>query len=277
MWATATTASPAAGPGARVAAWRYVTFTVFSPDLMLLDLTNLAQPALAGVYDLGIEQAQKTIDFVDESGSGYTHSLSVSAAVVPGRQDVVLTQEDYANAGHGCPFGILRTGRLGSDGGATLEGQFALPENDPRTCGSKNGTFSSHNPTLFHDLGLVTWRAAGRRPHRPGTPVGARRVRAPADLRPRPSRRPPLCRDRERPADGAPAVPGGGPEGAAGARLPLPVAVALIAECLRPRTAPAQRVRARRSRRGSEPTSVRAGCRPRADGSSARRALPPPR
>ena len=191
----------------------YVTFTVFSPDLMVLDLTDPAAPALAGVYDLGVDQAQKTIDFVDESGSGYTHSLSVSddgtraymagwdwgfwtldtsmladppvggigvarpvgigkldtghnvhsAAVVPGRQDVVLTQEDYANAGHGCPFGILRTGRLAADGGATLEGQFALPENDPRTCGTKNGTFSSHNPTLFHDLGLVTWYSGGLR------------------------------------------------------------------------------------------------------------------
>jgi hypothetical protein len=191
----------------------YVTFTVFAPDLMVLDLTDPASPSLAGVYDIGLDQGHKTVDFVDESGSGYTHSLSVSddgtraymagwdfgfwtldtslladppvagvgiarpagigvldtghnvhsAAVIPGRKDVVLTQEDYAAAGHGCPFGVLRTGRLTSDGGATLEGQFSLPENDPKTCGTKNGTFSSHNPTLFHDVALVTWYSGGLR------------------------------------------------------------------------------------------------------------------
>ena len=191
----------------------YVTFTIYSPDLEVIDLSDPAKPALAGAYDLGIDQAQKTVDFADESGSGYTHSLSVSddgtraymagwdygfwtldtsmladppaggvgvatpvgigkldyghnvhsAVVIPGRKDAVFTQEDYANAGHGCPFGVLRTGSLGSDGGATLEGQFSLPENDPKNCGKKNGTFSSHNPTLFHDLALLTWYGGGLR------------------------------------------------------------------------------------------------------------------
>ena len=191
----------------------YVTFTIYSPDLMVIDLTDPANPALAGVYDLGIDQAQKTADFADESGSGYTHSLTVSddgtraymagwdygfwtldtsmlaspppggvglmtpvgigkldyghnvhsAAVIPGRNEGLFTQEDYANAGHGCPFGMLRTGKLGTDGGATLDGQFSLPENDPKNCGKKNGTFSSHNPTLFHDLALLTWYSGGLR------------------------------------------------------------------------------------------------------------------
>jgi hypothetical protein len=135
----------------------YVTFTIYSPDLMVLDLSDPTTPALAGVYDLGIDQAQKTADFADESGSGYTHSLTVSddgtraylagwdygfwtldtsmladlpaggvgvarpvgvgkldyghnvhsAVVIPGRNAAVFTQENYANAGHGCPFGIL--------------------------------------------------------------------------------------------------------------------------------------------------------------------------
>jgi hypothetical protein len=191
----------------------YVTFTVFSPDLMVLDLADPAKPALAGVYDLGVDQATKTLDFADESGSGYTHSLSVSddgtraymagwdygfwtldtsmlanppvggvgvlrpvgigkldyghnvhsAVVIPGRAEGVFTQEDYANAGHGCPFGVLRTGALTADGGAKLGGTFSLPENDPKRCGQKNGTFSSHNPTLFHDVGLVTWYSGGLR------------------------------------------------------------------------------------------------------------------
>ena len=56
----------------------YVTFTIYSPDLLVVDLTDPANPALAGAYDLGIDQGQKTADFADESGSGYTHSLTVS-------------------------------------------------------------------------------------------------------------------------------------------------------------------------------------------------------
>lgn len=193
----------------------YVTFTVLSPDLMVIDLTNPAQPALAGVFDIGVDQAFKAEDFADESGSGYTHSLSVtddgtraymaawdygfftldtsllanppagsagvarpvgigrldyghnvhSAVQIPGRQEMLFTQEDYAQAGHGCPFGILRTGKMDTngDGGAALDGTFSLPENDPAKCGQKNGTFSSHNPTLFHDVALLTWYSGGLR------------------------------------------------------------------------------------------------------------------
>jgi hypothetical protein len=193
----------------------YVTFTIYSPDLVVIDLTDPANPALAGAYDLGVDQAQKTQDFADESGSGYTHSLTVSddgtraymaawdygfftldtsllanpqygttgvarpagigkldyghnvhsAVKIPGRDEMLFTQEDYANAGHGCPFGILRTGKMDAngDGGAALDGSFSLPENDAKNCGTKNGTFSSHNPTLFHDLALLSWYSGGLR------------------------------------------------------------------------------------------------------------------
>jgi hypothetical protein len=190
----------------------YVTFTIYSPDLMVIDLSDPTSPQLVGTYDLGADQAVKTQDFVDESGSGYLHSLYVSddgtraymatwdygfyeldtsmfadptpagiahpvgtgrldyghnvhsAVPLPGKRPyVVFTQEDYANAGHGCPFGIMRTGKLTGDGGATLAGRFSLPENDPQSCGTKNGTFSSHNPTLFPDLALLTWYSGGLR------------------------------------------------------------------------------------------------------------------
>ena len=165
----------------------YVTFTIYAPDLMVIDLSNPASPALVGAFDLGADHAFKAQDFADESGSGYTHSLTVSddgtraymaawdwgfftldtsllanppatgapgiirpvgigrldynhnvhsAVQIPGRQEMVFTQEDYANAGHGCPFGTLRTGKLDSngDGGAAVDGQFSLPENDPAKC-----------------------------------------------------------------------------------------------------------------------------------------------
>src|SRR4051794_13230472 len=196
----------------------YVTFTIYSPDLMVIDLSDPASPSLAGAYDLGVDQADKTQDFADESGSGYLHSLAVSDdgtkaylatwdygyyeldtslfatppitgrgggvgvarpvgtghfddghnvhSAVPFAGDrpyLVFTQEDYANAGHGCPFGTLRTGKVTADGGATQLGEFMLPENDPKRCGEKNGTFSSHNPTLSPDVALLPWYAGGLR------------------------------------------------------------------------------------------------------------------
>jgi len=204
----------------------YVTFTIYSPDLMVLDLSDPASPWLVGAYDLGVDQADKTQDFVDESGSGYLHSLSVSddgtkaylatwdygyyeldtskfASTLAGRgvgvahpvgtghfEDghnvhsavpfagdrpyLLFTQEDYANAGHGCPFGTLRTGKATADGGATQLGEFMLPENDPKNCGEKNGTFSSHNPTLFPDVALLTWYAGGLRAVDLGNPAHPR-------------------------------------------------------------------------------------------------------
>lgn len=190
----------------------YVTFTIYSPDLMVLDLSNPTAPTLAAVFDLGIDQAVNAQDLADESGSGYTHSISVSddgsraymggwdygfyvldtsglvnpspapavlkpvglgrvtyghnvhgAVKVPGRPFAILTQEDYANAGHGCPFGWLRTADISAEGSPTLLGEFKLPENNPATCGQKNGTFTAHNQTVFPDVVLLGWYSGGLR------------------------------------------------------------------------------------------------------------------
>jgi hypothetical protein len=200
-----------AHPGRALA---YVTFTVFSPDVEVIDLANPASPTLIGVYDLVADQAVKTIDFVDESGSGYAHSISVSddgtkaylsgwdygtyvldtslfasppgggpagvgrpagigridyghdvhsVVVAPGGKVAVMGQEDYANAGHGCPFGWLRTADVSDPNAPKQLGEFKLPENDPATCGKKNGTFSSHNQTVFPHVTLLSWYAGGLR------------------------------------------------------------------------------------------------------------------
>src|SRR3954454_16664600 len=91
------------------------------------------------------------------------HNVHSAVPMPGGKGTVVFTQEEYANAGHGCPFGILRTGKIDDSGGASQDGEFSLPENDPKNCGQKNGTFSSHNPTLFPDVALLTWYAGGLR------------------------------------------------------------------------------------------------------------------
>jgi hypothetical protein len=191
----------------------YVTFTIYSPDLLVIDLTNPATPALVGAYDLGVDQAKKAVDFVDESGSGYMHSVSVSddgtrafvsgwdygfyeldtsmlanprvghvglarpasigtvdygadvhsAAKVPGRPYVVLGQEDYANAGHGCPFGLMRVADITNPAKPKVAGVFATADNGRQSCGKKNGTFSAHNQTVFPHVALMSWYAGGLR------------------------------------------------------------------------------------------------------------------
>ena len=200
-----------AHPGRALA---YVTFTIFSPDIEVIDLADPANPKLVGVYDLVADQGVKTVDFADESGSGYAHSISVSddgtkaymsgwdygtyvldtsvfanppggapagvarpagigridyghdvhsVVVAPGGKIAVMGQEDYANAGHGCPFGWLRTADVSDPNNLKLLGEFKLPENDPATCGKKNGTFSSHNQTVFPHVTLLSWYAGGLR------------------------------------------------------------------------------------------------------------------
>jgi hypothetical protein len=180
---------------------------------MVIDLANPVKPRLIGAYDLGVDQTKKAIDFVDESGSGYIHSIDVSddgkrayisawdyglyvvntemfanpvgngvgiahpvgvgkvnyghnvhsVVKIPGRPYVVMGQEDYANAGHGCPFGWMRTADISDEAHPKTVGNFRIPENDPKTCGQKNGTFSAHNQTTFPHLALMSWYAGGLR------------------------------------------------------------------------------------------------------------------
>jgi hypothetical protein len=91
----------------------------------------------------------------------YGHDVH-SVARVPGRPYAV-GQEDYANAGHGCPFGIMRTADISDPANPKVVGQFTIPENDPTTCGTKNGTFSAHNQTVFPHVALMSWYAGGLR------------------------------------------------------------------------------------------------------------------
>lgn len=201
----------ASRPGRALA---YVTFSIYSPDVEVIDLTDPAAPKVVGAYDLIADQGVKTIDFVNQSGSGYAHSISVSGdgtraylsgwdygtyvldtsllanppggapvgvmrpagigrvdyghnvhsvVVAPGGKVAVMGQEDYANAGHGCPFGTLRTADVSDPNAPKLLGEFRLPENDPKTCGTKNGTFSAHNQTVFPHVTLLSWYAGGLR------------------------------------------------------------------------------------------------------------------
>ncbi|MCA1722128.1 MAG: hypothetical protein LC779_13845 [Actinobacteria bacterium] len=189
----------------------YVTTTIYGPDLSVIELTDPTAPRLLTTYDIGIDQAFKTADFADKSGSGYLHSLSVtddgtraymgawdygmyvadtSALAAPGgvplirpvgagrldyghnvhggvplrgRPYAVTVQEDYANAGNGCPFGWLRMADVTDQANPKLGGEYKLPENDCDKAKAVNGTFTAHNQTTFKNLALLTWYAGGLR------------------------------------------------------------------------------------------------------------------
>jgi hypothetical protein len=93
-----------------------------------------------------------------------TYGGNVHGAVkVPGKKYAVLVEEAYANAGKGCPFGWLRMLDLSDESAPTLRGEFKLPENDCDRAKAVNGTFTSHNQTVFPNIALVPWYSGGLR------------------------------------------------------------------------------------------------------------------
>ena len=204
-----------AHPGRALA---YVAFTLFSPDLMVYDLSDPKAPTLASAYDLGADIADLRggATGVTSSNGGYLHSVAVSddgktaylstwdfglivadtstlaerspgvvvpasaplqyegnvhgAVKVPGKPYAVLVQEGYASTADlvtgrgGCPFGWLRMADLSNPQVPALTGgEFKLQENNCDRAKALNGTFTSHNQTVFPNVALVPWYGGGLR------------------------------------------------------------------------------------------------------------------
>jgi hypothetical protein len=87
-----------------------------------------------------------------------------SAVQVPAHPLLVVTEEIYPTPfGTGCPWGHLRIVDVTDPAHPAVAGEFALPENDPSTCGAypPATTYTSHNATVTQHLALVTWYAGG--------------------------------------------------------------------------------------------------------------------
>jgi hypothetical protein len=196
----------------------YITFTLFSPDLEVYDLSDPKAPALASAYDLGadIADVERGGTGVTSSNGGYLHSVAVSddgktaylstwdfgmivadtstlassspglvvpagaplrysgnvhgTVKIPGKNYAVMVQEGYASTADpvtgqgGCPFGWLRTADLSNPRlPVTTGGEFKLQENDCAKAQALNGTFTSHNQTVFPHVALVPWYSGGLR------------------------------------------------------------------------------------------------------------------
>jgi len=89
---------------------------------------------------------------------------------VPGKPYLVMVSEGYATTADditgvgGCPYGWLRMADISNPQVPALTGgEFKLRENDCDRAKALNGTFTSHNQTLFPDVALVPWYGGGLR------------------------------------------------------------------------------------------------------------------
>ncbi|MDQ1710687.1 MAG: hypothetical protein QOE45_137 [Frankiaceae bacterium] len=92
------------------------------------------------------------------------------AVKVPGKPYLVLVSEGYAKTADlvtkvgGCPFGWLRMASIANPAVPALTGgEFKLRENDCDRAKALNGSFTSHNQTVFPDVALVPWYGGGLR------------------------------------------------------------------------------------------------------------------
>jgi hypothetical protein len=92
------------------------------------------------------------------------------AVKVPGKPYAVLVQEGYATTADavtkkgGCPFGWMRMADVSNPARPTLTGgEFKLRENDCDRATALNGTFTSHNQTVFPNVALLPWYGGGLR------------------------------------------------------------------------------------------------------------------
>jgi hypothetical protein len=105
-------------------------------------------------------------------GAPATYLGNVHGGVkVPGKPYAVLVQEGYAGvftpgvATSGCPFGWLRMADLSVENAPQLVpgAEYRLQENDCSRSRELNGTFTSHNQTVFPNVALVPWYGGGLR------------------------------------------------------------------------------------------------------------------
>ena len=137
-----------------------------------ISVSDDGRRAYMSTWDYGVYVAD-TSSLADALPVGVVTPLGLPAAYegnvhgavkVPGKPYAVLVEEAYANAGKGCPFGWLRMADVSDEAAPKLlPGEFKLRENDCATAQQLNGTFTSHNQTVFPNVALVPWYAGGLR------------------------------------------------------------------------------------------------------------------
>ncbi len=90
-----------------------------------------------------------------------------SAVPFPGRKLSFITDEVYGtftSPDFGCPWGWARAVRIRRPGRPLVIGEYKIAENScpaPTQADQERASYASHNPTLIHNLGFVTWHSGG--------------------------------------------------------------------------------------------------------------------
>jgi hypothetical protein len=142
-----------------------------------VSISDDGRTAYLGTWDFGLLLAD-TSTLADRSpGAVVPKSAPVQydgnvhgGVKVPGKPYLVLVSEGYATTADpvtgdgGCPFGWLRMADISNATTPALTGgELRLRENDCDRAKALNGTFTSHNQTVFPDVALVPWYGGGLR------------------------------------------------------------------------------------------------------------------
>ena len=95
-----------------------------------------------------------------------------SAVKVPGRALVLTTDEVYGtftSPSGGCPWGWEHLIDVSDEAHPKIVGEYKIPQDAKSFCGTAGDdantdaytSFSSHNPTVLHDLAIATWHSGG--------------------------------------------------------------------------------------------------------------------
>src|SRR5437773_973137 len=171
----------------RILAYVSITAGDALPDLRIFDLTDSARgaavkqiasftldPAVPATEQVDLNDPRARIDWHPPFNS-VTHT----AVAIPGKPYVLVGDE--RNGTTTCPWSWYRVIDISSEANPKIVGGFMLPEDRPENCllGGPGDPkylreFSSHQATVFANIGFFTWYAGGLRAWDFSTPAAPR-------------------------------------------------------------------------------------------------------
>lgn len=153
-------------------------------QFLILDTSSVARAkAGASVISLDADLVTKPVDrpIWDQVPASASAIPSIckkacpnghSAVKVPGRAIVVTTDEVYGtftSDSGGCPWGWEHLIDVSDEAHPKIVGEYKIAQDDRSFCGTAGDdantdaytSYSSHNPTVLHDLAIVTWHSGG--------------------------------------------------------------------------------------------------------------------
>lgn len=142
-----------------------------------ISVSDDGKTAYLGTWDFGLviadtsSLAARSPGVIVPASAPAQYDGNVHGAVkVPGKPYAVLVEEGYATTADdvtgkgGCPFGWMRMADLSNPLAPSLTGgEFRLQENDCARAKDLNGTFTSHNQTVFPNVAFLPWYGGGLR------------------------------------------------------------------------------------------------------------------